>query len=42
MIDPFVIYGERYSVNRNSLLVLHAEGTMTEEKPITSFKNLDV
>ena len=36
MIDPFVIYGDQYSINRNSLVVLH------EEKAIASFKTLEV
>ena len=36
MIDPFVIYGDQYSVNRNSLVASH------EERAIASFKTLEV
>lgn len=36
MIDPFVIYGEQYIIERNNLV------TSQEEGAITSFKALNV
>ena len=36
MIDPFVIYGKKYVICRNSMVALQ------EESAVTSFKKLNV